>query len=149
MSPRTRSLKGLYLEAATIRNRIKNDLFPESLNEDLRRAVTILEYPTWILLIHITDDEYRAELSKPEGIENNQVTGWIDRIFIPDTDDQFGERAAIPGGVDSGQDIYVPVHPKPEHVQSIATYDSSPARWANEKGVGESYRRRPSRRVRF
>ena len=112
LSPRTRSLKGLYLEAATIRNKIKDDLFPESLDQEMRRAVTILEYPTWILLVHITDEEYRAELSLPESIENNQVTGWIDRIFIPDTDDPFGGRAAVPGGVNSGPDIDVPVHRK-------------------------------------
>jgi hypothetical protein len=113
LSPRTRSLKGLYLEAATIRNNIKDDLFPETLDEVLRRAVTILEYPTWILLIYITDDEYRAELSLPDGLENSHVTGWVDRIFIPDTDDPLGGgRATVPGDEDSGPDIDVPVHPR-------------------------------------
>jgi len=113
LSPRTRSFKGLYLQAATIRNQIKNDLFPERLDEDLRRAVTILEYPTWILLIYITDEEYRAELSLPEGIENNHVTGWIDRIFIPDSDDPFdGAHGTLSGDGDSNPEIDVPVHRK-------------------------------------
>lgn len=92
MTPRTKSLKGLFMEAVTLRNNIEFDLFPETLAEELRRAMAILEYPTWVLLIHITDDEYRAELSLPDQIKNSNIIGWKERIFIPDVDEPFGAR---------------------------------------------------------
>jgi hypothetical protein len=111
LSPRTKSLKGLYLEATTLRNRLKDDLFPETLEKPLQRAIKILEYPTWILLIHITDEEYRAELSLPDALKDGHVTGWSDRIFIPDSDDPFGAKTA-PGEEDSGPDVDVPVRRK-------------------------------------
>jgi len=61
--PRTKSLKGLFTEAAILRNNLESDLFPEDLAEDLRRVAAVLEYPTWVLLIYISDDEYRAEFA--------------------------------------------------------------------------------------
>lgn len=111
-SPRTKSLKGLYTEAATIRNTIEGDMFPETLSEDLRRVAAILEYPTWILLVHITDEQYRAELSLPVEMEDDQIVDWKERIFIPDTDDPFGGRVGLPSGNDQGPDINVPVRRK-------------------------------------
>ncbi len=82
--PRTRSLKGLYTEAAIARNLVQNDLFPETIPENVRVAAASLEYPTWILLIYITDDECRAELSFPDLIEEQSIVSWAERIFIPD-----------------------------------------------------------------
>ena len=82
-APRTRSLKGLYTEAAIARNTLNLDLFPETLAENVRVAAASLEYPTWILMIYITDEEYRAELSFPEDIEAQKITSWKERIFIP------------------------------------------------------------------
>lgn len=108
-SPRTKSLKGLYTEAATIRNRVEGDLFPETLSEDIRRVATLLEYPTWILLIYITDEEYRAELSLPVVMEDDQITSWEERIFIPDSSDTSGGERIAPTGDDHGPDIDVPV----------------------------------------
>lgn len=107
LTPRTKSLKGIFMEAVTLRNRIETDLFPESLSEDVRRAAAILEYPTWVLLIYITDDEYRGELSLPDKIENNQIVSWKERIFIPDGDEPFGQRSVEPSV--EGPDIDVPV----------------------------------------
>ncbi|MGB7602558.1 MAG: hypothetical protein WBM24_19805 [Candidatus Sulfotelmatobacter sp.] len=111
-SPRTKSLKGLYTEAATIRNRVEGDLFPETLADDVRRVATMLEYPTWILLIHITDDEYRAELSLPVVMEDDQITSWEERIFIPDSSDTSGGELIAPTADDHGPDIDVPVRRK-------------------------------------
>ena len=74
--------------------------------------ISILEYPTWILLIHITDNEYRAELSFPIDMEFEQVTGWKERIFIPDPSTGGGDRI---GDSDSGPDegdIDIPVRRK-------------------------------------
>jgi hypothetical protein len=111
-SPRTRSLKGLYTEAATIRNRIEGDMFPETLSEELRRVANILEYRTWVLLIYITDDEYRAELSLSAAMEDGQITSWEERIFIPDSADSSGSRVVEPSADDHGPDIDIPVRRK-------------------------------------
>jgi hypothetical protein len=111
-SPRTKSLKGLYTEAATIRNRAAGDLFPETLAEDVRRVAAMLEYPTWVLLIHITDEEYRAELSLPVDMEDDQITSWEERIFIPDPSDTSGGELVVPATGDHGPDIDVPVRRK-------------------------------------
>jgi hypothetical protein len=111
-SPRTKSLKGLYTEAATIRNRIETDLFPETISEDIRRVASILEYPTWILLIYITDDGYRAELSLPTHMEDEQILDWAERIFIPESTDPFGGRSEVPSPLDGEPEIDVPVRRK-------------------------------------
>jgi hypothetical protein len=111
-SPRTKSLKGLFTEAATIRNRIDGDLFPETIPEDVRRVAAILEYPTWILLVHITDEEYRAELSLPTQMEDEQILDWAERIFIPESTDPFGGRSEVPSPLDGEPDIDVPVRRK-------------------------------------
>jgi hypothetical protein len=111
-SPRTKSLKGLYTEAATIRNRLEGDLFPETLAEDVRRVAALLEYPTWILLIYITDEECRAELSLPADMEDHQIIAWEERIFIPDSSDSSGGEVIVPTAGDHGPDIDVPVRRK-------------------------------------
>jgi hypothetical protein len=110
-SPRTKSLKGLYTEAAILRNNLESDLFPEDLSEDLRRVAAILEFPTWVLLIYITDDEYRAELSLPDEIDDGQIVSWRERIFIPDSSDPLGAHRTEPS-VEQGPDIDVPVRRK-------------------------------------
>lgn len=108
-NPRTKHLKGLFTEAVIFRNKIEGDLFPESLSEELRTAVSVLEYPTWILLIYITDEEMRAELSFPDQIENGQIISWKERIFIPDA----GDGATLKPADDVlGPDIDVPVRRK-------------------------------------
>lgn len=111
MTPRTKSLKGLFMEAVTVRNNIEGDFFPETLSEELRRAAAVLEYPTWVLLAHITDDEYRGELSLPDLMDGKQIVSWKERIFIPDTDDPFG-AVSLPSEDDLGPDIDVPVRRK-------------------------------------
>lgn len=112
-SPRTKSLKGLYTEAATVRNRVEGDLYPETFEADVRRVASLLEYPTWILLIYITDEEFRAELSLPVDMENDQITGWQERIFIPDAADKFGGERIAPADDSQGPpDIDVPVRRK-------------------------------------
>lgn len=111
-APRTKSIKGLYTEAATIRNRIDSDLFPETLSDELKRVAVALEYPTYILLVYITDDEYRAELSLPDDMEDGQIVSWKERIFIPDVEDDFSTRT-VPLSPDiPGPDIDVPVRRK-------------------------------------
>lgn len=106
-SPKTKHLKGLFTEAVTLRNRHIEGLFPEDISEEVRTAISILEHPTWILLIYITDEEVRAELSYPDEIEEGQIISWKERIFIPDSaDDDGGKRKPID---DVEPDIDVPV----------------------------------------
>jgi|HubBroStandDraft_2_1064218.scaffolds.fasta_scaffold16512_4 hypothetical protein len=109
-SPKTKHLKGLFTEALVIRNKYIGGLFPETLSEELRIAVAVLEYPTWILLINITDDDVRAELSYPDEIKDGQIVSWKERIFIPDTADDPG--AIINPVKDTDPDIDVPVRRK-------------------------------------
>ncbi len=108
-NPRTRSLKGLYMEAATLRNHLDTDMFPETVAEELRRVAAILEYPTWILLVYITDEEFRAELSLPVAMEGEQITDWSERIFIPDPEDIGGQLDQPDAGDQGPPDIDVPV----------------------------------------
>jgi hypothetical protein len=112
-APRTKSLKGLFTEAAILRNNIDSDLFPEDLSGDLRRVAAILEYPTWVLLIYITDEEYRAELSLPDEMQDGQIISWKERIFSPDSIVLFGARATeLPAMQGADSDIDVPVRRK-------------------------------------
>jgi len=111
ISPRTKALKGLYIEAAALRNRLETDMFPETVADELRRVAALLEYETYVLLIHITDDSYAAELSLPSAVEGNQIVSWKERIFIPDTDDPFAARAPAPSS-DEADEIDVPVKRK-------------------------------------
>jgi len=90
VQPRTKAPKGLYLEAVVLRNRIREDLFPETLSEDVRRVAVALRHPTWVFLIYITATECRAELSLPSMMRNEQVTHWDERIFIPGPPDLGG-----------------------------------------------------------
>jgi hypothetical protein len=98
--PRTKSLKGLYTEAAIARNLVNLDLFPDTIPENVRVAAAALEYPTWILLIHITDDDYRAELSFPELIEDQMIVSWAERIFIPNDGSPIIEDGSGQGDTD-------------------------------------------------
>jgi hypothetical protein len=108
--PKTKHLKGLFTEAVIFRNKQIGGLFPAEISEELRTAVSILEYPTWILLIYITDDEIRAELSYPDAIEEGQIISWKERIFIPDSADDDGAEIRPTG--DTDPDIDVPVRRK-------------------------------------
>jgi hypothetical protein len=112
LAPRTKALKGLYTEAAVLRNRVDGDLFPETLSEEVRRVAASLEFPTWILLTYITDDQYRAELSLPDEMEDGIIVSWIERIFIPDPSEPFGGRLVEPSTLDADPDIDVPVRRK-------------------------------------
>jgi len=110
-SPRTKSIKGLYIEAVALRNRLETDMFPDTVAEELRRIAALLEYQTYILLIHITDNSYVAELSLPDVVDGNQIVSWKERIFIPDTDDPFAARK-LPSQDQGDGEIDIPVRRK-------------------------------------
>lgn len=81
--PHTKNPKGVLIEEAVSRNIGQFEFFPETLPVAVRKFERTLEYPTWVFLIHITEDLIRAELSLPEAMDyNNRVTGWSERILI-------------------------------------------------------------------
>lgn len=108
-SPKTKSLKGLFTEAAVLMNTLETDLFPETVVAELRRAASILSYPTWMLLIFIDDEQCRAELSLPAAFDEHNVTAWAERIFIPEIDIDGGVPVKPPA---DDADIDVPVRRK-------------------------------------
>lgn len=73
--------------------------------QQLREVAALLNHPVWVLLIYITDDECRAELSLPSQIDG-AIIEWAERIFIPD--DEVGEAVRQPDD-DFGADFDVPV----------------------------------------
>lgn len=106
--PKTKSLKGLFTEAAVLKNSLEGDLFPDTVEADLRRAASVLNYRTYMLLINIDDEQCRAELSLPSDFDDQMVTGWAERIFVPIPSDEGG----FPQKVDDTPDIDVPVKRK-------------------------------------
>ncbi|MCT8266867.1 hypothetical protein NYQ83_06230 [Afifella sp. JA880] len=106
--PKTKSLKGLFTEAAVLKNSLEGDLFPDTVEYDLRRAANILNYKTYMLLINIDDEQCRAELSLPSEFDDQMVTGWAERIYIPIPSADGG----VPQNIDDTPDIDVPVKRK-------------------------------------
>ncbi len=99
--PRTKNPKGSLLEAAVARNVRQLHLFPGMLTDAEQKFDKTLDYPTWVFLVFITDEEIRAELSLPNSFgENDRLDGWAKRIIIDiplpdeelstDSDDDFG-----------------------------------------------------------
>jgi len=81
--PRTKNPKGSILEAAVTRNVNQAPLFPELEPENVREFHRTMQYPTWVFLLFITDDEIRAELSLPNEMDgSDHITGWAERIII-------------------------------------------------------------------
>lgn len=103
--PQTKSIKGLFTEAAVLKNSVEGDLFPETIEASLRRAATILNYKTYMLLVNIDDEQCRAELSLPSAFDDQKVIGWAERIFIPIP----GVDGGVPQEVDDTPDVDVPV----------------------------------------
>lgn len=38
---------------------------------------------TWFLLYYVTDEEFRAEVSLPNGMTGGNITDWLERIILP------------------------------------------------------------------
>lgn len=88
--PKTKNPKGSLLEAAIERNIRQAPLFPEDQPENIKKFVQTMEYPTWVYLLYITNDEIRAELSLPRSMDSgDHIDDWLDRIILdialPDT----------------------------------------------------------------
>lgn len=100
--PKTKNKKGSVLKAAVERDFSQPDLFGNPL--ELNKFIDAMKYPIWILLLYITEDIIRAELSRPLSLDgNSQVDSWSERIIldIPTPDTLYDDEA----GDDSGPDI--------------------------------------------
>jgi hypothetical protein len=86
----------MYAEAAIQVNVRQGDLFPDTIPEHILKKAQALEYPTWVLLYLISDDEIRAELSFPESFEDHDITSWSKRIILP-------RLTTDPGEIDGAQ----------------------------------------------
>ena len=81
--PRSKNPKGVLIEEAITRNIFQGELFPEQVPIAVRKFDRTLKYPTWIFLLHITENEIRAELSLPNSMDSGDyVDGWAERILI-------------------------------------------------------------------
>jgi len=65
------------VDAIAANNQI--DMFAEYLPEVIENT----DFVTWILLVHVADDEVRAELSLPSEICNGMIKDWKERIILP------------------------------------------------------------------
>ena len=81
--PRSKNPKGALTEEAISRNIRQPDLFPDLLPEAVQKYHRTMQYPTWVYLIYITDEEIRAELSLPISMDScRYVDDWAERILI-------------------------------------------------------------------
>lgn len=105
--PRSKNPKGSLLSAAIERNVGQSDMFAELLPESVQKYAQTLEYPIWVLLLHMTDDYIRAELSRPSSLDDGDyIIGWSERIIIEVP--LPGDESASVDDSDSGPDI-VPI----------------------------------------
>jgi len=81
--PKSKNIKGAMFLAAIDRNLGQDDLFPDTLPKNIANFEQTLSYPTWVFLIHITDEEIFAEFSLPNSMDlSGHIDGWAERIDI-------------------------------------------------------------------
>ncbi len=84
--------------------------FPDGNTPPLLDPATFGERATWLLLIHRSNKELRAELSHPLGFDNNlRVSGWKERLLLPPID--IEQLASFQPG-ERKQPIDIPVRRK-------------------------------------
>ena len=104
LKPKTKHPHGAMIKAAIARNIDQLDMFPDLIKGEEPSIEEMLRYETWILLVHITDDEIRAELSLPKSVSQKDfVNDWAERIII-DIPLPGAESESAPV-VDNGPDI--------------------------------------------
>ena len=81
--PKSKNIKGAMFLAAIDRNLDQDDLFPDSLPENIVKFGQTLSYPTWVFLVRITEEEIFAEFSLPSSMDAaGHIDGWSERILI-------------------------------------------------------------------
>ena len=102
-NPSTNSTKGLLTEIAVNLNaENQGSLFGGFNEHKIRKYQRLLQHPTWVFLIYITDELARGELSLPDTHSTGkQLNDWKERILIP-------EISFDPGTVKSADDYMGP-----------------------------------------
>jgi hypothetical protein len=100
--PRTKTAKGVWAEEALNLNR-QLDLFPEAIPEHIRMRPEAAGYVAWYLLIVVSAEQIRVELSRPLDMVGDKVAVWAERIILPTFDFGPGDVEADP--TDFGPDF--------------------------------------------
>jgi len=83
LKPKSKNPRGPMIKEAIKRNTGQADLFGDVIEEETPSVEEVLRYETWVLLIYITDEEVRAELSLPISVDDKDyVVDWAERIII-------------------------------------------------------------------
>jgi len=100
--PRTKAPKGQWTEEAVSNNQ-QLELFPDSIPEHIRMRSETAGYTAWYLLIVVTADDIRAELSRPLDMVGGKIAVWAERIILPPFD--FGPPGVFVEPTDFGPDF--------------------------------------------
>ncbi|ERS15497.1 hypothetical protein Q668_00280 [Alcanivorax sp. PN-3] len=77
-NPTNKCPKGINtVDAIAVNNQL--DMFGELIPDPGEN----LGFTTWILLIHVGEDEVRSELSLPSNISSGKIKAWKERIILP------------------------------------------------------------------
>lgn len=110
--PATKYAKGYATaQAVGINEQLALDFCDFDLGLDDDRA-NARDAATWLLLFHVDEDGFRAELSLPNAIVDGRITGWAERIILPVFPrDEDRLAALLPSfGADQDEDIVVAVN---------------------------------------
>ena len=110
--PATKYAKGYATaQAVGINEQLALDFGDFDLGLDDDRAADARDPATWLLLFHVDEDGFRAELSLPNAIADGRITGWAERIILPAFPRDEDRLAALltSSGADPDEDIVVAV----------------------------------------
>lgn len=110
LTPTTKNPKGVVVADAVAVN-MELDFGEAFRRQEIRQARRATSAPKmYLMLVTSTEDELRAEVSKPSKIARKQIVAWSERIILP-TISRHPEPMAPQRGadLDHGQEIDVPV----------------------------------------
>ncbi len=111
--PATKYAKGYATARAVgINEQLALDFGDLDLGLDDDRAAGARDAATWLLLFHVDEDGFRAELSLPNAIVDGRITGWAERIILPAFPRDEDRLAALlaSSGADLDEDVVVAVN---------------------------------------
>jgi hypothetical protein len=111
--PGTKYAKGYATaEAVGINEQLALDFSDFDLGPDDGRVTCARDAATWLLLFHVDEDGFRAELSLPNAIVDGRITGWAERIILPAFPRDEDRLAALltSFGADQDEEIVVAVN---------------------------------------
>ena len=108
LSPSTQSPKGAKTMQAVAANVMQLHLDLE-IPDGFESIGNHVGFSTWLLLVHMANEELRAELSHPLAFDDSKrVCVWRERIILPRVPIEPADQIDIDAG--EGVDVNVPVH---------------------------------------